>query len=47
MDINVFAKFYEIPSLTFQDIGKPKRRGWTDGQRENSILPQKHSLLVV
>ena len=24
MDINVFAKFYEIPSLPFQDIGKLK-----------------------
>ena len=30
VDINVFAKFYEIPSLHFQDIEKPKRRGWTD-----------------
>ena len=26
VDINVFAKFYEIPSLPFQDIEKPKRR---------------------
>ena len=24
VDINVFAKFYEIPSLPFQDIEKPK-----------------------
>ena len=37
-DINVFAKFYVIPSLPFQDIEKPKRRGQTDG-RENSIPP--------
>ena len=44
VDINVFAKFYEILSLPFQDIEKPKRRGWTNartnGQRENSIPPQ-------
>ena len=33
--MNVFAKFYEIPSLPFQDIEKPKRRERTDG-RENS-----------
>ena len=25
VDINVFAKFYEISSLPFQDIEKPKR----------------------
>ena len=31
MDINAFAKFHEIPSLPFQDIEKPKRRGWTNG----------------
>ena len=40
MDINVFAKFYEILSLPLQDIKKPKRRGRTDRQRENSIPPQ-------
>ena len=27
VDINVFAKFYEIPSLPFQDIEKPIHRG--------------------
>ena len=32
VDINVFAKFYEIPSLPFQDIEKRKRRGRTDEQ---------------
>ena len=32
LDINVFAKFYEIPSLPFQDIEKPKRRGRTNGR---------------
>ena len=30
VDTNVFAKFYEIPSLPFQEIAKPKRRGRTD-----------------
>ena len=39
LDINVFAKFYEIPSLPFQDIEKPKLRGKRDGQRKNSIPP--------
>ena len=38
VDINVFAKFYEIPSLPFQDIEKPKHRGQTNGC-ENSIPP--------
>ena len=27
----MFAKFYEIPSLSFKDIGKPKRCERTDG----------------
>ena len=53
LDINEFAKFYEISSLSFKDIEKPKRCGWTDrrmhgwmdGQHENSIPPSnKHSL---
>ena len=47
----MLAKFYEIPSLPFQDI-EPKRRRRTDKrtdertdrQRENSIPPHKHSL---
>ena len=38
VDINMFARFYEIPSLSFKDIEKPKRLermdgvtdGWTD-----------------
>ena len=30
VDINVFAKFYEIPLLPFQDIEKPKCRGQMD-----------------
>ena len=29
LDINVFSKFYEIPSLHF--IEKPKRRGRIEG----------------
>ena len=55
VDINVFAKFYENPSLPFQDIDKLKRHGrtntWTEKRtdertegRENSIPPHKHSL---
>ena len=27
----MFTKFYEIPSLPFKDIEKPKRRERTDG----------------
>ena len=30
MDINEFAKFYEIPSLPFQDTEKPNCGGWMD-----------------
>ena len=37
LDINVFAKFYEIPSLTFEDTEKPKRCRWTDRRTENVI----------
>ena len=40
VDINVFAKFYEIPRLPCQDIEKPNRRGRTNGH-ENSIPPHK------
>ena len=32
VDINVFAKFYEILSLPFHDIEKPKRCGKTGEQ---------------
>ena len=50
--MNVFAKFDEIPSKTFQDIKETKRHGHTfvrsfvrtDGQRDNSIPSHKHSL---
>ena len=52
---DVFAKFYEIPTLPFQDIEKPKCRGWMngrtdgrpdgrmDGQSENSITPPQQT----
>ena len=36
VDINVFAKFYKIPSLPFQDIEKPKCRRRTN--RGTNIL---------
>ena len=47
--INMFAKFYEIPAMTLQDIKETKCYGWmhgctdryTDGQRENSIPSTK------
>ena len=54
--MNVFAKFYEIPSMILQDIKETKRYGRmfglsfvrtvvrSDGQRENSIPFHKHSL---
>ena len=46
-NMNVFAKFDEIPSMTLQDIKETKRYGHTfvrsDG-RENSIPSHKHSL---
>ena len=30
VDINVFTKFYEIPSMSFKDIVNPKHHGLTD-----------------
>ena len=52
VDMNVYARFDEIPSITLKDIKKTKRYGRTDartdgrmdGQRENSIPAHKHSL---
>ena len=39
--MNMFARFYENPAMTLQDIKETKRYGRThtrtDGQRENSI----------
>ena len=48
VDMNKYARFDEIPSITLKDIKETKRYGrtggWTDGQRENSIPTHKHSL---
>ena len=53
VDVNVFARFDEIPSMTLKDIKETNRYGLkerrkdarTDRQRENSIPTHKHSLL--
>ena len=39
MDINVVVKIYQIPSLPFQDIEKPKRHRRTNGQCEKQYNP--------
>ena len=52
VDMNKYARFDEIPSMTLKDIKETKRYGLTDGrsdgrtdgQRENSIPTHKHSL---
>ena len=52
VDMNQYARFDEIPSMSLKDIKETKRYGrtygrtygWTDGQRENSIPTHKHSL---
>ena len=48
VDMNEYARFDEIPSMTLKDIKETKRYGRTDrrtdGQRENSIPTHKHSL---
>ena len=52
VDMNKYARFDEILSMTLKDIKKTKRYGRadgrtdgrTDGQRENSIPTHKHSL---
>ena len=44
VDMNKYARLYEIPSMTLKDIKETKRYGRTDGQRENSIPTHKHSL---
>ena len=48
IDIQIPAKFHEIPSMVLQDIKETKRYGRTPGRtdtrtdgRENSILPLK------
>ena len=47
----MFAKFYEIPSLPFQDIEKPKQCGLTDGPTDyatvyKKLTPIHHKLLM-
>ena len=56
IDMNVYARFDEITSITLEDIKKTKRYGRTDArtdgrtdvrmdeQRENTIPAHKHSL---
>ena len=39
--INVYANFFEILSLLFQDIEKPKRHGQTDME---TVYPSTNSL---
>ena len=47
VDMNVYARFEEIPFITLKDIKETKRDGRMDGQRENSIPAHKHSLREV
>ena len=35
IDMNVYARFDEIPSITLEDIKKTKRYGRTDAQTDN------------
>ena len=48
VDMNKYARLYEIPSMTLKDIKETKRYGRTDGrtdgQRENRRLTHKHIL---
>ena len=47
VDMNVYPRFDEIPSITLKDIKKTKCYRCTDGRtdrRENSIPAHKHSL---
>ena len=32
VDMNEYARFDEIPSMTLKDIKETKRYGWTDGR---------------
>ena len=34
VDMNVYARFDEIPSITLKDIKKTKRYGWTDARTD-------------
>ena len=42
VDINVLGKFFEIPSLPFQDIEKPKHRGRMDNVKTVCPPPNPH-----
>ena len=44
VDMNKYARFDEIPSMTLKDLKESKRYGRTDGQCENSMPTHKHSL---
>ena len=46
--MNVFAKFYEIPSMILQDIKETKRYGRTVGRTDNvkTVYPP-HKLMKV
>ena len=35
VDMNKYARFDEIPSMTVKDIKETKRYGWTDGRTDN------------
>ena len=42
VDMNMFARFDEIPTMTLEDIKETKLYGWMDGRmhgHENSIHP--------
>ena len=45
VDMNKYARFDEIPSMTLKDIKNQNvTNGLMDGQHENSITIHKHSL---
>ena len=36
-DMNKYARFDEIPSMTLKDIKESKRYGWTDGRTDGRM----------
>ena len=48
VDINVYARFDEIPSITLKDIKKTKRYGRTDGWTDNvkTVYPPTNTVCV-
>ena len=47
VDMNKYARFDEIPSMTLKDIKESKPYGWTDRRTDNEKTvypPHKHSL---